>query len=54
MITAYFKAYLALTRPATSSHFTSGFCVMIASLSLLVNAYLPFFPFALLFVNNFA
>jgi hypothetical protein len=30
MITAYFKAYFALVKPATSSHFTSGFSVIMA------------------------
>lgn len=53
IITAYFRAYLALKRPATSYHFTSGFWVTIESRSLLVKPYLLFLPLALLLVINF-
>jgi hypothetical protein len=42
IITAYFKAYLAFVKPATSSHLTSGFSLIIACANLFDKFYLSF------------
>jgi hypothetical protein len=44
IITAYFKAYLALYNPATSSHFTLGFSVTMACETLFIISCFSFLP----------
>lgn len=46
-MTAYFNAYLAFTRPATSSHLTSGISEMIACANLLDKLSLSVLPSSL-------